>query len=282
MKRVMFIRVAAVTALLLTVCFVAAVNEPNDGGGASPQTPEAAPKKPRPRIETVTMADFYLRDGNTVSGRLLSDDKNQVIIEQPSESMLIIKAYTKREIDTRTLTTRLVHEWKYYAQLGDYFAARTWDFVDDPDDFIQAIRCYEKARQSLSASAADEDRVGEIDRAIQKLKQDKEVWTSQVESRAKLKKLEYDAEAENRLKRLEKQIAESNVKLNESIKYLDKTAGDVKADYQRLEKTVSGLNKDLVEEIRNLQVQINNNLVAINDIWLRCCFRPRPVPPGGG
>jgi hypothetical protein len=224
------------------------------------------------------MADFYLRDGNTVSGRLLSDDSSQIVIEQPLGSALVTRTYGKREIDGRTLRTRPVPESQYYTRLAEYFAAQTWDFKDDPDDFIGAIRCYEKAKQSLEQSGAEPEKVAEIDKAIQKLKADKEVWTSQVESRAKLKKLEYDAEAENRLKKLESQVAESNVRLGESIKYLDKSAGDMKADYQRLEKTISELNKDLVQQINNLRTQLQNDEVIINDILFRCCGRPRPGP----
>jgi hypothetical protein len=270
--------------ILLAVTAIALLqaDQPGDANGVrgeASETPIVA-ARPKSRVDVVTMADFYLRDGNAVSGKLLSDDGTQVVIEQMLDSIIIAKTYSKREIDTRTLRTRLMPEYQYYMRLGEYFAARTWDFRDDPDDFIGAIRCYEKARESLQAGGANEERIAEIDRAIQKLKRDKEVWTDQVESRAKLKKLEYDAEAENRLKQLEKQIAESNVKLNESIKYLDKTAADMKEDYQRLEKSIADLNKDFVQQIQNLQVRIANDEVVINDILVRLQIAGRP-PVGG-
>jgi hypothetical protein len=215
------------------------------------------------------MVDFYMRDGNTVSGKLLSDDKNQLVVEEPQESTVIVRTYSKRDVDTRTVATRTMPESQYYSRLGEYFTAKTWDFKDDPDEFIQAIRCYEKAKQSLEQSGAEPEKIAEIDKAIQKIQHDKEVWTEQVGSRAKLKKLEYDAEAENRLKQLEKQVTESSVKLNESIKYLDKTTADVRNDYQRLEKNLTDLNKDYVEQVRNLQAQINDNRAAINDLSVR-------------
>ena len=50
--------------------------------------------------------------------------------------------------------------------IAEYFTARTWDFVDDPDDFIEAIRCYEKAKQSLQAGGADSEKIADIDKAI--------------------------------------------------------------------------------------------------------------------
>ncbi len=282
MSRVIFMKVMAITLLLLSVCFAAALNEPNDqssGGGQSPDV--TAVKKAKPRVSSVTIADFYLRDGNTVSARLLSDDKTQVVVEELLESKLVTRAYSKKEIDMRSFATRTVPEWKYYIQLGDYFVAQTWDFVDDPDDFIQAVRCYERAKQSLQAQGDDAERIAEVDGLIQKIKQDKEVWTSQVETRAKLKQFEYQAEAENRLKKLEKQIEEGNAKLSESIKSLDKAAVGLKDDYQRLEKNLTGMNKDFVEQIRILQVQINENRVLINELWH--WFRLSTIkPPASG
>ncbi len=278
MKRIISLKNAAITLLLFSICFAAAISEPNKSSLASENTFAA---KSKPRVDTVTMADFYLRDGNVVSGRLLSDDKNQVVVEQTSDSTLVTRSYTKKKIDSRTLTTRIVPESRYYAQLAEYFKARTWDFSDDPDDFIQVIRCYEKAKQALLNAGADEEKVAQVDNEIKKIKQDREVWESQVESRAKLKKLEYDAEAENRLKNLEKQVFESNIKLNESIKHLDKTAEDMKSDYQQLQNTVADMNKDFIEQTRTIETQIQDIREDIKDIWRRCCSRPRPIPPRG-
>ena len=260
--------------LIATIIFVtqvgaiaADVNEPNDNNGIQPQAAEApaAAKKPARKLDTVTIAEFYMRDGTPVSGKLLSDDRNQIVIEQPLESTVAVKTFSKREIDTRTSKTRLVPEWQYYTQLGDYFAARTWDFRDDPDDFIAAIRSYEKAKQSLQDGGADSQKISEADAMIQKTQKDREVWTREVESRAKLKKLEFDAEAENRLKKIEKQLSESSSKLTESVKYFDKTAADIKDGQQKLEQTFSGFNKDFARQIQNLQTQINEQRNLINE-----------------
>jgi hypothetical protein len=264
---------AAITILWVLNCFAVSV-EPNDNNSATALTA----RKPRPKVDIVTIADFYMRDGNTVSGKLLSDDKNQIVIEQLFENTVVTRTYSKRDVDTRTISMRTMPEWQYYSRLGEYFAARTWDFRDDPDEFINAIRSYEKAKESLEQSGAEPEKIADVEKTIQKIKADKEVWTSQVETRAKLKKLEYDAEAENRLKLLEKQVAESSVKLNESIKYLDKTAAGITNDYKRLEKNLADLNKDYVEQVRNLQAQINDNRAAINDLLYRMFIVARPVP----
>ena len=278
MARVIFLTATVIALVLLLNGFAASVDEPNKGDAVRPAVPVSETPitiaKPRARVDSVTMVDFYMRDGNTVSGKLISDDPTQLIVEQPSESTVVVRTYSKREVDTRTVKTRPMFEWQYYSRLAEYFTARTWDFVDDPDDFIEAIRCYEKAKQSLQAGGADSERIADMDKAIKKVQDDREVWTREVESRAKLKKLEYDAEAENRLKKLERSVAESNVKLNESIKSLDKTADDLKKDYQNVDKTIGDLNKDMVKQISSLQVQLNDHLVLINNLYVRldaCC-----------
>ena len=278
MARKIILTVTTITFFLLPDGL--AVNLPDGNNIRQGSAETVLVSRPRPKIEAVTMADFYLRDGNTVSGRLLSEDGTQVVVEQFLGGEIVTKSYSKREMDARTLRKRPVSEWSYYTQLAEYFAAQTWDFKDDPDDFIQAIRCYEKAKQSLADSGAEPDKQTEIDKAIKKLQQDRDVWTREVESRAKLKKLEYEAEAENRLKQLEKQVAESNVKLSESVKYLDKTAQDIKSDYQNVEKTIGELNKDLVKQINNLQTQIQENRNAINEIAAGLFWTGRPA--GGG
>ena len=150
MTRAIILAVTVTGLVLLVNGFAASVGEPNKGVAVS-ETPTAA-AKPRARIESITMVDFYMRDGNTVSAKLLKDDPTQLVVEEPSESTIVTRTYSKREVDTRTIRTRPMPEWQYYVRLAEYFTARTWDFVDDPDDFIEAIRCYEKAKESLQGS----------------------------------------------------------------------------------------------------------------------------------
>jgi len=272
MARAIFLTVTVIAFVLLVNGFAASVDEPNKGAAIS-ETPVTL-VKPKAKADSVTMIDFYMRDGNAVSGKLLRDDVTQFVVEQPFGSTVDTKTYSKREVDTRTVRTRQILEWQYYVRLAEYFSAKTWDFVDDPDEFIGAIRCYEKARQSLQAGGAEAEKIADIDKAIKKVQDDREVWTREVASRAKLKKLEYDAEAENRLKKLERSIAESNAKLNESVKSLDKTADGLKNDYKNIDKTIGDLNKDMVKQINNLQVQINDNRAITNNLFTRvdaCC-----------
>jgi len=131
---------------------------------------------PRARTDFVKMANFYLRDGKLVFGKLLSEEKNKITVERLEESRIVVSTYSKREIDSRTLQTRNVPEVRYYIELAEYFSGRTWDFRDDPDDFIQAIRCWEKAKQSIAETQGqDSERIVEINKKINRVQADRKV-----------------------------------------------------------------------------------------------------------
>ncbi len=236
-------------------------------------------RRAKPRIDFVTIAEFYLPDGQAVSGRLISEDKNQIVIEEFVESTLTTRSYSKREIDSRSLSKRKIPESKHYTQIADYFAARTWDFRDDPDDFIQAIRAYEKARQILQDSdRAEDQQIAQVDRAIAKLNEDRRVWTREVESRAKLKDLEFEAELPKRLKQIERLLAENAVRLDESIKFVERTVADLKADNRAIQENLARMNKEFTQQIRILDTRILENRASINNLW----YRGFIVPGSGG
>ncbi len=222
------------------------------------ETEQAATETPRetnqsrPRASFVKMADFYLRDGQLVFGELLSEDKNKITVKQLDESRIIVSTYSKREIDTRSLHIKNTPEFKYYIELAEYFAGRTWDFRDDPDDFIQAIRCYEKAKQSITDTQRQENETEQIDKRIEQLQSDREIWIREVQSRAQLRKLEFEAETEKRIKELEDNISETSRQLNESV-------ADMKENYQKLETGISQLNNELSRQ--NEQIRANRRLI---------------------
>ncbi len=207
------------------------------------ETPRKSTRS-RPRVSSVKMADFYLRDGKLVFGKLVSEDKNKITIERLDESKIVVSTYSKREVDTRTLQTKSVPESKYYLDLAEYFSARTWDFRDDPDDFIQAIRCLESAKQSVvKTDGSDVEKIDEINKKMEQLQADRQVWIREVESRAKLKKLEFESMIETRIKELEDKVNASSQQVDKSMARLDKIIGEMKDDYQKLERSVSGLSR---------------------------------------
>jgi hypothetical protein len=217
----------------------------------------------RPRTSAIRMADFYMRDGKLMFGKLVTEDKNKVTIEQLEGSNIVVSTYSKRDIDPRTLQTRAIPEYKYYIDLAEYFTGRTWDFRDDPDDFIQAIRCYEKAKQLIVSEAQDNERIGQINAKIKQLQADREVWTREVESRAKLRKLELEAEFDNRIKELENKVNASSQKVSESVERLDKALTLLQENQKKFEQGLSVIEQETSRRLNIIggQVEANRRLV---------------------
>jgi len=222
----------------------------------------------RPRKSFVKLADFYLRDEKLVFGKLVSEDKNKITVERLDGSRIVVSTYSKREIDTRTLRIKTIPEARYYLELAEYFSGRTWDFRDDPDDFIQAIRCCYKAKQSVAGTQSqDSGKIDEINKEIERLQADRDVWTREVESRAKLKKLELEATIETRLKELEDNFAATS-------QQVDKIMTDMKDNQQKLENAIGGIDTAVSEQLEILAGEIEANRRIIDRID-RLWYHPR-------
>ncbi len=235
---------------------------------------------PRPKMTFVKMVDFYLRNGKLVFGKLVSEDKNKITLEQLDESKIVVSTYSKKEVDSRTLHIKNIPEAKYYLDLAEYFSGRTWDFRDDPDDFIQAIRCYEKARLSAQENhIQNTEKIEQINQSLQKLRAERQFWISEVKSRAELKKLEFEAVIETRIDDLEYKVNANGRKLNNSIEQLDKIIADMKDNYHRLEKSISQIDKSLSQQLETLGSRIESNRRMIDDISRRRFFYPRRYYP---
>lgn len=222
-------------------------------------------EKQRQRANFVKTADFYLRNGKLISGKLLSDDRNKITVKKLEGSAIVVSTFSKREIDSRTLHIRKVPEYKYYLELAEYFSGRTWDFRDDADDFIQAIRFYEKARQSvMETQGQDSEKIEQIDQSLEKLQADKQVWTKEVESRAELKKFEFEAEIESRVEELEDKVNANIRQVNESVERLNRIAADIEDNYQNLQGSIAEIDKNLTRQLKILEDRIEDNRRLIN------------------
>jgi hypothetical protein len=240
----------------------------------SPQDTETL----KPRTTVVKMTDFYLREGKLMFGKLVSEDKNKVTIEQLEGSAIVVSTYSKREIDPRTLQTRTIPEYKYYMDLAEYFSGRTWDFKDDPDDFIQAIRCYQMAKQLMAATEAQgNERIEQINERIKQLQADREVWTREAQSRAELKKLEFQAEFEKRFKELEDKVNASSQKVNESVERLDKVITEMQNNHKKLEQNISVMGQDISRQFNVLADRIEASRRMVDPFY----FAPRYRYPYG-
>lgn len=271
MKIIITISIVTLILILALNCYsnVYAQADPNEKSAETiPRAYETAAGTItlRSRMNIIKTVDFHLRSGNLVYGKLVSEDKNKITVERWEESKVVVSTYSKREIDPRTLQTKNVPEYKYYMDLADYFSARTWDFRDDPDDFIQAIRCCEKAKQLLLSSQTDSEKIEQINEKIKELQADRQIWEREAQSRAQLKKLEFEAEVESRLKELESKFNESSQQVDQRLAVLDEFTGQMKSNYERLEQSISGMSQDVSMRLNILadQVEANRRLI---DPW---------------
>ncbi|MCK4850364.1 MAG: hypothetical protein KAT11_03380, partial [Phycisphaerae bacterium] len=104
----------------------------------TPALTRVSQEKPQPN-KTVRIKTFYLRDASLVMGRVIFEDKNQITLEELNQSPVIVSMYAKRQIASGTMHTQVMSELDYCRKFAAVFAAKAWDFRDDPDDFIQAI-----------------------------------------------------------------------------------------------------------------------------------------------
>ncbi len=237
------------TVAWVTLLACGTIAKPQASGQPSQATPGSSVQAvtSRPRMSAVRTVDFHLRTGELIFGKVVTEDKNKITIERLEESKIVVSTYSRREIDPRTIEAKTVPEYRYYLDLADYFSGRTWDFRDDPDDFIQAIRCCEKAKAALgeSATGQDSDRIAQIDEKIKTLNADRQVWETQVKSRAELKKLEFLAEAENKLKEIEDKVNASSEQVTKSVEQLDKAVSDIQENHRKLEGGLFGIQQQL-------------------------------------
>jgi hypothetical protein len=259
---------ADISPILKRVLGVTDRAEPATAGTETAETPAAEIELPGPvgqgaskaRMSTIRTVDFYLKDGKLIFGKLIAEDRNKVTVEQAEESTLIVATYSKRDMDAKTLQVKTIAESKYYEDLAEYFAGRTWDFKDDPDDFIQAIRCYERARRLITGtSELDAERIKQMGDKVAQLEADRTVWEKQVQSRAKLKELEFQAEFQTRFKELGDKIDASSQKIEQTVARLDKAVTDVQQNHDKLEKSLPALEQDLRRRLDVLGQEVETN-----------------------
>jgi hypothetical protein len=237
---------------------------------AETQSLQDQDEKDTTRLAGVRTISFYLMNGRAVSGRLISEDKSQITIEELDESKIFISTYSKKEIDSRTIRQTKMPQVKYYLELAEYFESRIWDFKDDPDDFTQAIRFYEKAKEIIEQS---QERIptsaGEIEEKIKQLHEQKNLWTENVKTRAELKRLEFEATFDVRLEELDDKINGLAQSLREMGEQFDKLVKSTQDNYNKLKGSVSKINQTLSPRFQELKTRIELNEREIDRLWRR-------------
>jgi hypothetical protein len=266
-----------VTLLLLIVCQGPAavsvedvVDEAVKPGSTQEKGEEDITPRDAARLTAVKTVSFYLLNGRPVAGRLISEDKNQITVEELDESKIFVSTYSKKEIDSRTIHPARMPEVKYYLDLAEYFESRIWDFRDDPDDFTHAIRFYEKAGQIIEQS---QERIptstAQIEDKIRSLKEQKELWAKNVKARAELKKLEFEATFDVRLDELSNEVdglAQALRQISERLEGLAKKRQD---NFRKFENRLSRINNTTDTRLKELEARVEMNEREVDRLWRR-------------
>ncbi len=231
----------------------------------------AQTEQPKPN-GNVRIKTFYLRNGRLIMGRAILEDKNQITIEELNLSPIAVSMYARKQIASGTMHTQVMSELDYCLKFAPHFAAKAWDFKNDPDDFIQAIRLYEKAKQLLSqAPEPDPHQISEIDQKIAMVKADRQIWITEAKSRAELSKLQTQALIDQRMDELKQEITNNTAEVAAIRQTLDD-------QYKDLERRISDFDKifeDLYRTLQQLADDIDANTADIRE--LRRYYRQQPT-----
>jgi len=214
----------------------------------------------RKKLENVRLTSLYLRNGKLVSGRVVSEDSNKITVAEVVGSQIVVNTYGVRELELKTRTVKIKLEFEYNEELAGYFASRTRDFRDDPDDFIQAIRFYEKAKYLLADASPSiyADKIKEIEKKIDAIDAERNVWIREVKSRTELKQLELQATINERIKELQ----DENTKYKKQIETIIADMDDIKDNFDILDQNVSW-------NIQKLEEEAIANQYEVDQLWRR-------------
>ena len=149
----------------------------------------------------------------------------------------------------------------YYLDLSEHFTRQTWDFQHDPDDFTQAIRFAEQARQLLtSASPSDSPQLTKAQQQITRLQADRKLWQKEMQTRAELNQLELAATLDQTLTKLRTDLDSLRTDIDEL------RTGSSPAQ-RALTQTITNLETRLADQLLTLRRALQDNQNQINDLW---------------
>ena len=249
--------VASVAAAVFLIGYFSLVYAQAAASSASEQPVTAAvgqrQKTPIGKVKTVS---FVLNDGRYVQGKVVAEDRSAITASEFAGSTIVVSAYNRDEIVAGSIRYKNVLESKYWEGAAEYFLGRTWDFEDDPDDFIQAVRCYEQAKSLvIGAYGAEHERTKQLQRKIEQVKADKKQWAAQVESRAGLRELELKVAFDQKVSRLEKLLRQNAEQLRQINALLEDT--QLAANITEMQRNVQTLSRQARSDIESNRRRID-------------------------
>jgi hypothetical protein len=224
----------------------------------------------RKSIEKIKLISFNLISGQRFSGKLVNENPFEIEIAEIKGSKILLSKYYKNDIDKKSIIYKTVSELDYFRDTGNYFLEKVWDFEDDPDEFIQAIRCYEKAKSLVETAVGPEHKLAaELDEKISQIKADMEKWAQQTKERAELRELELLSTLDSHLQQIQEQIATNSKDIANIQRELVNNTAAI-GDYKELGNQITSIEvaTRLLEQ-RILEIEDD-----IRDLWRR--YRPHP------
>ncbi len=260
---------------LLTIMVLTGLSLAND----TPAEPrQSKPIKPQ-RIQKVRTASFELKNGKSVSGKVLEDSKLFISLLVPNKGLMVKVKYPKSQIKYR-ISYKSYPEQEYYEILAGNFLDQTWDFRNDPDEFIQALRCYEKAKEIIKdVFGEDHEKVAYYNNKIKNIEAQRQKWFELTKDRAEQIKVEDIAEFDNRIQ-----------ELTNRLDSLTNSVDKILEENQSLSELQEKFNKStayIYETLKKLEYTSNSNTDDIRDLYdrtrRRSCYGggyvvPKPVP----
>jgi DNA repair ATPase RecN len=217
----------------------------------------------------VDIISFVTLDGNTIRARIISEDKSQITVSYPQQSKMITLSYNRDQFFPNSVSKQSILEIDYWTQLGDLFESQIWDFQNDPDDFINAIRSYEKARDIAAAVRGDSHELAKFfQQKIDELNLQLQKWEQTAQKRIEQIKLENQATAEDKFKDIYKAIDENNQRLaviENGLSEFKKT----EAAFDELQTQTQDFQRITSDDIENLNQLIQTNSRQIDYLWRR-------------
>lgn len=217
----------------------------------------------RKPVGKVQLVSFILNNGDAVTGRVESEDAFEMKLSQVKNASFISTKYHKNEIDRKTIIYKNISELDYWRNTGDYFLQKLWDFENDPDEFIQAGRCFQKARELVAEALGEDNKlVAELDEKIKKINADMENWSEQAKKRAEMRNLETLATLDAKLEKFSQQI-EENSKAVADLRAELKTISSSSGNYDQLREKVGSA--DIL--IRVLEQRVTKMEGDMDSMW---------------
>ena len=208
-----------------------------------PEPDAAAPAEVEVDLAPVQMVRFLLSE-TRIEGRVVFEHESAVKIMRPGGAEIRYDKRYLKDIEHYALPAE-----KYYELLGDFHAAKIWDFEDDLSDIFRARVAYEKSLASR--------RTAQVEKKYKNLTETRDQWQKEMLKQHELEESRYRVQTAE----LEKQLAERKL---EALKDIEQTVKEQNVTFERLRNEVGEL-KDMVRQLQRGLAEMDKELEELED-----------------